>query len=248
MKTTRDYYDEYREHFLPVPHENATNVCRFCLGAVSGSYRQCYNCFELFLRSEAPADLRRRVVPMTVVRNPSTWYSILLTYKQGGFAEYAPVVASIAYTWLTEHAEEIRELLDGDPDMLTVVPSKRGFTFETQRLRRALGMVGPIANQLTQTLECVDGSPARRTKYTPQIFSPKGEDVRGQRIVLIEDTWITGATAVSAAGALRLAGAKRVVITPVARDFRVEFHGADHPYLSHILPAPYDITAWPRTR
>jgi orotate phosphoribosyltransferase len=70
-------------------------------------------------------------------------------------------------------------------------------------------------------------------------------DVEDARIILVEDTWITGATALSAAGALIEAGAEAVVITPIAREMKPAYHGDDHPYLEY-LTAPYRLTVWPR--
>lgn len=41
--------------------------------------------------------------------------------------------------------------------------------------------------------------------------------VSGRRIVLVEDTWVSGSPAVSTAIALRRAGAAAIVLTPIAR-------------------------------
>jgi len=245
-KSTRDYVDEYAVRFWQVPHEDDPNVCRLCLGAVSGTFAQCFNCNELLRRSTAPASLRGRVVPMSIARNPGGWYSILQSYKTGAWREYAPVVASLAYEWLTAHAHRLSDLLGGAADLLTIVPSKKaGVTFETQRLRFALGIVKPLEERLVRTLECVNPAAYRRARYTPEMFRATPSVVAGKRIVVIEDTWITGATAISAAGALLEAGAHSVVVTPIARDFRVHFHSEDHPYLARIARA-YDVAFWPR--
>lgn len=84
----------------------------------------------------------------------------------------------------------------------------------------------------------------RLREYRPEIFAPVAE-VGGHRIILVEDTWITGATALSAAGALLDAGADSVVITPIARDMKPAFHGEEHPYLVYIQHE-YELEAWPR--
>ena len=246
MLTTRDYVAQYRQHFWQVPHEDALNVCRLCLGAVAEPHDQCFNCHQLLLRSAAPRSLRGRVVPMSIVRNPSPWYSILQSYKKGAFREYAPIIASLAYEWITAHTHDLQGLLGGEPDLLTIVPSKKpGVSFDSQHLRNALGLVRPIAERLARTVQCVDPTVGHRQRYTPEMFRADPEVAAGKRILLIEDTWITGATAVSAAGALLEAGAGSVVIAPIARDFRVQFHGDDHPYLARI-DRTYDIRAWPR--
>src|SRR5438034_2629773 len=133
MPTTHDYLEQYREYLWQVPHEDEANVCRLCLGAVSGTYDQCFNCNEILRRSAAPPSLRGRVVPMSIARNPGPWYSMLQSYKKGAFPEYAPVVASLAYEWLKIHADDLTRLLGGEPDLLTIVPSKKAHVaFETQ--------------------------------------------------------------------------------------------------------------------
>ncbi|MEK6374913.1 MAG: hypothetical protein AABO58_19735 [Acidobacteriota bacterium] len=246
-KTTRDYLDQYREHFWQVPHEAEANVCRLCLGAVPGTSEQCFNCYEILRRSAAPRSLRGRVVPMSIARNPGPWYWILESYKRGAFPEYAPVVASLAHEWLKAHAAGLHELLGGEPDLLTIVPSKKPrVTFDSQHLRLALALVKPLAERLEPTLECVNPGAYHRTKYAPEMFRASGAAIAGKRIVLIEDTWITGATAVSAAGALLNGGADSVAIVPIARDFRVQFHEEDHPYLARIARS-YDVRSWPRS-
>src|SRR6266568_5188487 len=140
-KTTREYLDQYREYFWQVPLEGEANVCRLCLGAVSETYDQCFNCNEILRRSTAPYSLQRRMVPMTIARNPGAWYSMLQSYKKGAFPEYAPVVASLAYEWLNAHDINLRELLGGEADLITIVPSKKArVTFESKQLRLAIGV------------------------------------------------------------------------------------------------------------
>ncbi len=243
--TTRDFLNQYRQFFWQVPREGQANVCLLCLGAVIETYDQCFNCNELLRRSSAPQSLRGRVVPMSITPNPGTWYSILQSYKKGMWREYAPVIASLAYEWLTVHEPAIERLLGGAIDLFTIVPSKTlGVTYDSQLLRLALSLVAPVAERLAPTLACVDREAYGRTKYAPQMFTPIAP-AAGKRIVLIEDTWITGATAASAAGALLDAGASSLVITPIARDFRVQFHGDDHPYIA-LSRLDYDVSIWPR--
>lgn len=83
----------------------------------------------------------------------------------------------------------------------------------------------------------------RRRSYQPEVFRVGGVD--GDRIMLVEDTWITGGTALSAAGALLAAGAESVVVTPIAREVNREFRTGQHRYLDYLSGA-YDITHWPK--
>jgi orotate phosphoribosyltransferase-like protein len=58
--------------------------------------------------------------------------------------------------------------------------------------------------------------------------------VRGARIVLLDDTYVSGARAQSAAAALRHAGARSTVIIPVGRVLRPDLVGAHAAYLARV--------------
>ena len=230
MPNTGEIFENWKHLFNNVPAEGQEYVCYLCLGAVS-DYQQCFDCRELFMASNCPRDLRQHVIPMTVAENPSPWYGILKKYKAGQFQEYGVVVASVAYQWLKRHHRRIAGLLGGDADFVTIVPSKRRVTYAAQPLRHALALVPKFGNRLNELLRCEDATLYGRSKYAPEMFAPLDpRGLRGRRIILIEDTWITGATAVSAAGAMYEAGAESVVITPIAREMKPSFHGEEHPY------------------
>lgn len=186
---------------------------------------------------------------MTVTINPSPWYTALNGYKQWEF-DYAEVLAAVAFHFLATHKDRIRAQLGGEPDILTIVPSKKGFTFDRQRLTQALSLIEPIRDHLVQTLRHSAPSRPRDNKYHPDDFDAHGESVNGKRVLLIEDTWVSGATAVSAAGRLVELGAASVVILPIARRVELAKWGDEHPY---ILDARRDgldrnslAVEWPR--
>ncbi|MEO8034814.1 MAG: phosphoribosyltransferase [Acidobacteriota bacterium] len=181
---------------------------------------------------------------MTIALNPSPWYRALLTYKNTQFQEFGSTLGALAYRWLLTHEQELAGLLGGDSDYVTVVPSKRGKTYENQPLRRALGMVGPMIPRMREAVRCVTPISERMFDYNPDIFETV-LDVSGDRVILVEDTWISGATALSAAGALLRDGAASVVITPIAREMKPSFHGKEHPYLQY-LGGNYVLDSWPR--
>jgi hypothetical protein len=58
--------------------------------------------------------------------------------------------------------------------------------------------------------------------------------VRGARIVLLDDTYVSGARAQSAAAALRHAGARSTVIIPLGRVLRPDLVGAHAAYLARV--------------
>ncbi len=222
-------------------------VCNYCAGPVKGGWPQCYGCKDLFLSPGVPSILRSAAVPMTSVLNVGPWYSALINYK-GLRPSLKPVLASIAYHFLKTHAARIAEMLGGEASMITVVPSKRGVPYEKQPLRAALSLLPPIAEKLQHTLvHSAAGTYSRRT-YNPDVFSAGPASVRGARVVLIEDTWVTGATSISAAGALFQLGAVSVVVFPIARVVNHSYWLEEHPYRTAMTGTyrPFDTGAWPR--
>lgn len=141
----------------------------------------------------------------------------------------------------------------GAIDIVTPVPSKRGRAFADQPLQQALAVVRPIQARLADTLHFVpaEGVDLRRNYY-PDCFDVGPHVVDGARVLLVEDSWVTGATALSAAGALLGRGAESVVVLSLARIVDVAFwSGREHPYLARVLAEsesrePFDIAAWCR--
>jgi len=141
---------------------------------------------------------------MTSVLNPSPWYSALFKYKEFEEYKFSSVLASIAYTVITKRADNIADHLGGPPSLITIVPSKKtGNHYPRQRLRASLAMVKPLAELLAHTLDHIPGKVIQRRGYNPSAFSAGPTSVRGARVLLIEDTWVTGATAMSAAEGAR---------------------------------------------
>ena len=243
MPTTRDVVLANRQIFGCVPSHGEEYVCELCLGPVT-SYAQCFACNQLFARNGVHPDLWGKVVPMTSVLNPSPWYGMLSTYKRG-LVEHSPVLCSLAYEYLMVNAASIEELIGGEPAMFTIVPSKRGFAFQDQPFRRALGRVEYLAQRLRHTLVFDSSRPISRWAYSPDSFTQGPEKVDGARVLLLEDSWVTGATAMSAAGALLKFGASTVVVLPLARVVDQGFWQQDHPY-RQAMGKPYRFDAWPR--
>jgi hypothetical protein len=237
-----EVFDASRHLFGSVPSVADPCVCRLCLGPVNEGYTSCLGCHRLFHSGDAPRWLGANVVPMTTALNPSPWYSRLITYKQGN-PEHLRLLGALASTYLHQHWRSVEALLGGSPTLLTIVPSKRGIAYAHQPLQRALSLSGPFPVPLHPTLRYLEGG--ERHSYTPGIFTPVTESLFEQRIVLIEDTWVTGATALSAAGALMDQGATSACILSIARCIDANFWGELHPY-RNAMKIPYEVSRWPR--
>lgn len=249
MATTRELFARVRPHLLGVPSAAHSAICPYCLGPRGVGFAQCAGCLHLFVLSGARSVRGLQVVPVTTAENPGEWYRYLQTYK-GVHPEYKPYLVSVYWEWMVKFREPIESSLGGKPDGIVIAPSKRGITPNQQPLVAAMRMVNvlpPIVPALTHR----QGAVLARNAYDPSVFLTDEAAIAGRRLLLVDDTWASGATATSAAGALLRAGAASVLVTPVVRLFdpraAARLYGDRHPYRQLItIPEGDDFLAWPR--
>lgn len=250
MASVQELFAEVHGDLRPVADLTHSWVCPGCLGPKGDPYRWCPACGRL-RGAGVPEALLRSTVPISVARRPGPWYNRLATYK-AGHPEYRAHLVSVLWTYFETHLDDIEGLLGGEVSMIAVVPSKRGRTYEQQPLRKALAMVGPIRELLAPVLAYHPDEEVTelRSSYYPQCFDQEGESPDGERVLLVEDTWVTGATALSTAGKLQALGAAGVLIMPVARVIDTDFWAQmSSPYLQWMegeSVLPFDPSRWPR--
>jgi hypothetical protein len=111
-------------------------------------------------------------------------------------------------------------------DTTTTVPSGDPDRDERHPLRHIVGgLVGPTRVRYRQLLRRTETETPPRT-FDPAKFAAATQ-LKGQSILLIDDTWTTGSTAQSAAAALKAAGAKRVAAVVIGRHLNREWHEND---------------------
>jgi predicted amidophosphoribosyltransferase len=155
------------------------------------------------------------------------------------------VIASLATLYLVTQQANVEKLLGGSITAIVPVPSTRGRPFDKHPLAQALRRSVQFRDRIVDGMAHVLGGAIGRREYKPTIFVASSEALRDQRVVLIEDLWVSGAKAMSAAGAALTAGAASVLILPLARELRPSFCGEDHPYLV-AMGTPYSVKSWPR--
>jgi len=234
-----------------VPPQGTKGACDFCLGACGLSYTcglsyyKCYKCSQHWLPQLPDAkDACDLIVPCTVAVSPSPWYTAMLQYKRSSRRDDILLVARVLNGWLSNHMGRVIESIGGLPTVVAVVPST------------SVSMPTPlyqIVSQQPMLCDSVSSSAVRyigpstvwkRSYLSPDSFSVDPEKVSGQRMVLVEDTWVTGSTALSAAIAIRRAGAAKLALIPIARMVNKSY-GMTDDYKEAIRP-PYDPERFPR--
>jgi len=238
-RSAREVFEEVRSHLGTVPPVEEDYCCPVCLGPVNLGFEWCYACGQL--APQIPSALASRVIPITSVLKPSPWYGRLREYKISR-PEYMSTVAAIVHLYVQEHTESIDSLLGGTPTIISVVPSTRGGDPLKQPLFRALGRSSRLRDRL-KVVQRHSGQAVGRWEYNPKAFQAT-DKLRGERVLVVEDLWVTGAKATSAAGALMAAGAT-VALLVVGREVNSTYTDEDHPYRA-AMRQPYKIESWPR--
>ena len=231
--------ESYRNVLVPVPLVGP-GVCATCHRDVSGPHQRCYRCNS---HQEAAGDLLADVVvPVSVAFAGKQFAHDLRQYKRSANEtarkEKQRRLVILLENFLRVHERCVAAASDApDFDVVTSVPSTRGLDPHPlgAMLSRTIGLTRHRYRDLLRT-----GRHDENRAFHPERFHTDG-DLTGRRVLLVDDTWTTGANAQSAAARLRRAGAERVAVVVLGRWF-----DADHEPASS-APARRGCTA-PRRR
>jgi hypothetical protein len=213
---------------VPVP---GPGVCSTCRGPAATGHVVCFSCRLVARRLGLPC---APVVPARLCPLPSPLYTVLLGYKESPVAEarlrFGTIVRALLRAFLLGHDGRLEAAVGGPIDLVALVPS-------THRPGPApLARVGGLADDVAAALPAARWAPAlvRRAEQpggSPPVahmrpdaaaFMVPPRDraaLRGARVLLLDDTYVSGARAQSAAAALQRSGA-RTVIGPLGRVLR----------------------------
>jgi hypothetical protein len=195
------------------------SVCETCFNFTDG-YSECYAC----TRMERWADA---VVPISYSVAGGRLHHALAGYKRcDGRAGPRLTVELAAVLWrhLVVHEPCLAAAVGLDRfQLVTAVPSGDRRRDRRHPLRTIVGgIVGQTRGRYERLLV------RSFVEVTPRTFNPNKFRARrrlnGQSVLLIDDTWTTGASAQSAAAALKRAGAGSVAAVVIGRHLNREWH------------------------
>jgi hypothetical protein len=205
-------------NFMVSPRAGS-GVCRTCFNLTDG-YARCYACAH----GEPVLDA---VAPISYSVACGQLHHALSSYKRpcGDVARRLTAgLAAVIWRYLAKHepcvagAAGVRRF-----ELVTTVPSGNRDRDEHHPLRRIVGeIVGSTRGRYERLLErsVTDVSPRTfdRHKFTA------ARRLDGAPVLLIDDTWTTGASAQSAASALKDAGSGPVAAIVIGRHLNREWH------------------------
>jgi hypothetical protein len=188
--------------------------CRTCRGPVKAGYARCYQC-GLAL-SQAGGLLADAVAPVGFAVRGGPLADDLRRYKSdyaAGAPEAAARLRELLARFLRDEGGALwrKAGMRAGPAAVAVVPSGRGRP-------GAHPLAGIVAS-------CLD-LPVVTLSLVPEVIHIRGVDVdwlrvtgsvAGADVLVVDDTWVSGGSAQSAAAALKLAGARRVAIVVLGR-------------------------------
>ena len=175
----------------------------------------CWSCAETDRQLSRPCPL---VVPVSLYAISSQLHHYLRHYKSGGFPsreqDFSLKVVSLLCHFLGKHRSCIAAQARGDWGVVTSVPSSGGRRGEHPFVR-ALRYVPSFFDAYEPLL--VPGTIAVGHNRASDAGFGVTRRLDGERVLLVDDTYTSGARAQSAASALSIAGAHVVAIVPVGR-------------------------------
>jgi hypothetical protein len=199
---------------MDLPISLGCRTCQVCRGPVHAGFARCYQCD--LAKSEAGDLLADAVVPVGYAVKGEQLAADLRRYKsdRDGAADAAQRLRSMLAAFLRDHGSGVWRAagMAAAPSAVAVVPSGQG---------------RPGAHPLTGIVaSCVDLPMTRLAVRLPAQPCRRGISLgwlsvsglaAGADVLLVDDTWVSGGSAQSAAVALKLAGARRVALVVLGR-------------------------------
>lgn len=220
------------ENFMLAPRPGP-GVCRQCFNLTDG-YDRCYAC------TRHPSVLDA-LAPVSYSVAHEQLHHALASYKRltGDVARRLTLqLAAVLWRFLDLHERCVARAAGADEfSIVTSVPPGDRVRDETQPLRWMVSeLVRPTRGRFERLLQrSVADVPPR--SFNPDKYAAK-RPLHGESVLLIDDTWTTGANAQSAAAALKNAGAGPLGVVVIGRHVSRDWHENDRRLRE--LTAPFD--------
>jgi hypothetical protein len=217
----------------PAAGSTAPAVCRICRGPVRPGLARCYQCGRHALLG--PGLLADAVVPICYAVKGTALARDLWRYKswRSPSASARAAMLALLLTFLHDHGPCVwRHAGMAAPSRLAVVPTGCG----RPGPHPLLELTSPYLRLPLTRLAMWPGRQGRHLDI--QRFHAERTVARAD-VLLIDDTWVSGASAQSAAAALKLAGARRVAIVVLGRHLDPANPRAAQ-LVARLRPGPYD--------
>jgi hypothetical protein len=218
-RTVDEVAAPYVNFLVRVP-PGGPGVCTVCHSIVGGGYTTCYQCGPAVqVLGSGTADLTAFV---SMAPRTEQLARELVTYKNPNVRaddrqRKTVGLAAVLWKWLGIHEGcLVNRLGSGGFDLITSVPSTSGR--QSHPLRTIVGgIVSGTENRYADLLALARGDLPQHVQADDRFRATRA--LGGARVLVIDDTWTTGANAQSASAALKAAGTRTVAVVTIGRWF-----------------------------
>ncbi len=236
MSSVTELTEPY-ENFLLGPRPGP-GVCEVCFNLTEG-YRRCYACTKNKPWLDA-------FVAISYSVGQEQLHHVLRSYKRLDNRigrRFCFDIAAILWRFLEGHEKCLAAAAEVPRfDLVTTVPSGDRLRDHDHPLHSIVGsLVEPTKDRHVRTL-APSGPRTTDHTFSDERFTVTRE-LDNQAILLIDDTWTTGASAQSAAAALKRAGAAKVAAVVIGRYLNREYQENDRRLRELSAPFRWDTCA-----
>ncbi len=217
MPSVAELSDPYGNFMLAPRH--GRNVCSACFNLTEG-YGRCYACAYGAHRLDG-------MLPISYSVAGGQLHHALASYKRlwgAATRQLSLELAAVLWRHLASHERCLARAAGLDAfDLVTTVPPSDCRRVDTHPLHLIVrDLVGPARGRYHPLLTRSE-APVAPHQFSCERYAPRRQSggatpsVRGQSVLLIDDTWTTGANAQSAAAALKQAGSGPVAAVVIGR-------------------------------
>jgi predicted amidophosphoribosyltransferase len=224
--------EPYRNYLVSVLPPGP-GVCAVCWRAVDPGYRLCYPC--RIARDGYGRRLAEVVAPIALAVKRQQFAHELWHYKYDADElvrrRLAIRLAAVLWRFLGRHETHVAEAA-GVPqfDVVTTVPGTRSRADEHPLVHIVGTLVGQTRDRYQPVLTLGPDASAEGRAVLANRYRATQAMTGHPAVLLVDDTWTTGARAQSAAIALRDAGAARVAVVVLGRHFDRDFGSGETYY------------------
>lgn len=221
MPTVTELTAPYTNFLLSPRH--GPGVCGACFNLTDG-YSRCWACAHGGRFLDALAPISYSVAGERL-------HLALARYKRGAGRDADRVgleLAAVLWRHLATHERCLARAAGvGSFDLVTTVPSSDPDRDDDHPLHRLVGsVIRPTRDRHLRLLRRT-GTEARSHEFSALRYEATGSELGGRSVLLVDDTWTTGANVQSAAAALKLAGAGPVAAVVIGRHVNRDWHRND---------------------
>ncbi len=194
---------------------------------MAAGHRVCFACCWVARRLGLPL---ATVFPVRLCPLPSPLYAVLMGYKEAPLREarrrFSPLVRALFDDFLAVHAPCLAATAGGPIQVVLPVPSTArpggsplaGLAGLDRVARQRLGGARWAPEVLVRGAGAVGHMRPDSSAFAVPV--PQRHQCAGRRVLLLDDTYVSGARSQSAAATLRVAGARAVVVVALGRVLR----------------------------